>query len=143
MRNLNKINREKIREIVRQKMFDVLYEQSVTEGIDFSLKDKTISYNPSHQNNVDTSVENNPTVTALNVNGCSIPVYSIFKRRRTSSNDGNPFIYAMKGERGWKFRTTEDEQAIDELFTRIDRKFANHFNGKLAVIVPTSSPLND
>ena len=37
------------------------FGEFIDEGIDFDLNTKTVSYNPSHEDNVDTSIENNPT----------------------------------------------------------------------------------
>ena len=37
------------------------FGEFIDEGIDFDLNTKTVSYNPPHEDNVDTSIENNPT----------------------------------------------------------------------------------
>ena len=60
---------------------------SINEGIDFDIETKTVSYNPFHEENVDTSVENNPTQTGEIVE--NITVWSIFKRKRGERGDGN------------------------------------------------------
>ena len=66
-------------------------------GIDIRKEgDKTfISYNPNHQNNVDTNSLINPKPFYNEVNG--YPVYSIFLRKSSQDGDGNPLIYALKG----------------------------------------------
>ena len=58
-----------MKHILTEKQFRSLIDKSVekvlnrvlNEGIDFDPETKTVSYNPSHEDNVDTSVENNPT----------------------------------------------------------------------------------
>ena len=42
-------------------MTNTLWSKCGYEGIDFDPETKTVSYNPSHEDNVDTSLENNPT----------------------------------------------------------------------------------
>ena len=37
------------------------YQRDLNEGIDFDYDTMTVSYNPSHEENVDTSLKNNPT----------------------------------------------------------------------------------
>lgn len=58
-----------MKHILTEKQFRRLIDKSVdkvlnrvlNEGIDFDPETKTVSYNPSHEDNVDTSLENNPT----------------------------------------------------------------------------------
>ena len=56
------------------------FGEFIDEGIDFDLNTKTVSYNPSHEDNVDTSIENNSTSDENLVP--NIKVYSIFKRSK-------------------------------------------------------------
>lgn len=119
----------------------------LAEGIDFDLRNKRVIYNPSHPNNVNTSVEDNPTCDYLQVDICGtkhqILVFSIFKRNiNNGSRDGNPLIYALKGENGWRFRGDEDREAINQQFKAIANKFCDFYKGEATVIVPSNSILN-
>lgn len=113
----------------------------INEGIDFDINDKTVSYNPNHENNVDTSIENNPTNDVDLVK--NINVWSIFKRKRGEMGDGNPLIYALKGEKGWKFRTEQDRINIETQFDLIANKFINTSNFDITVIIPSTNRLNE
>ena len=111
----------------------------LNEGIDFDHETKTVSYNPSHEDNVDTSLENNPTVDDEIVP--DVKVWSIFKRKKGLRGDGNPLIYALKGE-GWSFRSEEDRLAIDNQFELIAAKFVKMHPIGVTVLIPSGSDLN-
>lgn len=112
----------------------------LNEGIDFDPYTKTVSYNPSHENNVDTSIENNPTMDGTIVpNVC---VWSIFKRKKGLRGDGNPLVYALKGEGGWKFRNESDRDAIEKQFDSIATKFAQLYPIGVTILMPSGNPLN-
>ena len=89
---LNEIITESVKEILS------LCEE-LEEGIDIDPHTRTVSFNPNHEENVDTSVENNPTCDKELIPG--VDVWSIFQRKRGALGDGNPLIHALKGE-GWK-----------------------------------------
>ena len=128
---LNKI----INEAVERAVDSVL-----NEGIDFDPETKTVSYNPSHENYVDTSIENNPTIDGEVVPG--VQVWSIFKRKKGESReDGNPLVYALKGE-GWTFRSEEDREAIEKQFDLIASKFASMYQIGITVLIPSGNELN-
>ena len=50
---INKITNESVKKAI---------SRVLNEGIDFAPNTKKVSYNPSHEDNVDTSIENNPTM---------------------------------------------------------------------------------
>ena len=113
---------------------------SINEGIDFDIETKTVSYNPFHEENVDTSVENNPTQTCEIVE--NITVWSIFKRKRGERGDGNPLLYALKNEQGWHFRTQKDKEDIEKQFDIIATKFASLYPIGITIIIPSGNELN-
>lgn len=117
------------------------FNEFINEGIDFDYESKTVSYNPSHENNVDTSIENNPTFDNDIVP--NIKVWSIFKRKNNSRGDGNPLIYAFKGEGGWTFRDINDKIAIETQFDKIATKFVNEYNVGITILIPSSNELNN
>ena len=112
----------------------------INEGIDFDPHTKTVSYNPSHEENVDTSIEHNPTMDGDIVP--NVQVWSIFKRKRGLRGDGNPLVYALKGECGWTFRDESDRNAIEKQFDAIATKFATMYPVGVTILMPSGSELN-
>ena len=128
-----------MKQVLRYK--DFIESKILNEGIDFNKKTLEVSYNPSHEDNVDTSIENNPTYD-INI----IPnmvVWSIFKRKAGLRGDGNPLIYALKNENGWHFKTPMDKLKIEYQIDQIAIKFSKMFPNGVTIIVPSSNPLND
>lgn len=124
--------REAIKSAIRR-------ELNLEEGIDFDPKKKEVSYNPSHEDNVDTSVENNPTKDDSIVP--NVAVWSIFKRKKGNVGDGNPLIYAMKGE-GWKFRSFMDKYNVERQINLIAEKFVSMYRVGITILVPSGSHIN-
>lgn len=116
-------------------------ERVLNEGIDFDPETKTVSFNPSHEENVDTSVENNPTMDGDIIP--SIQVWSIFKRKKGLRGDGNPLVYALKGEGGWTFRSENDRINIEKQFDTIATKFATMYPIGLTILMPSGNDLNN
>lgn len=112
----------------------------INEGIDFDPHTKTVSYNPSHEENVDTSIEHNPTMDGDIVP--NVQVWSIFKRKRGLRGDGNPLVYALNGEGGWTFRDESDRNAIEKQFDAIATKFATMYPVGVTILMPSGSELN-
>lgn len=112
----------------------------INEGIDFDPETKTVSYNPSHEENVDTSIVNIPTMDGDVVS--NIQVWSIFKRKKGLRGDGNPLVYALKGEGGWTFRNIEDKIAIEKQFNTIASKFAAMYPIEVTILMPSGNELN-
>ena len=114
-------------------------KKNINEGIDIDPKTMTVSYNPNHEDNVDTSLDNNPTVDKEIIDG--IEVWSIFKRKRGYYGDGNPLVYALKGE-NWKFKSKKDKIAIDNQFDMIASKFVDEHPFDVTIIIPSTNKLN-
>lgn len=112
----------------------------ITEGIDINYTDFTVSYNPSHQNNVDTSLDDNPSISEEYGEG--IRVYSLLKRKKDSELDGNPLLYAFKEEKGWKFRSNEDRNEILNQIHLIAEKFARIYTAGFTILIPSGNSLN-
>ena len=136
MKNITKyINDSKISKIISESINKVL-----NEGIDFDPNTKTVSYNPSHEDNVDTSIENNPSMDGNIVS--NIEVWSIFKRKKGLRGDGNPLIYALKGEGGWTFKSDDDRNAIEKQFELIAEKFTKTHPIGVTILIPSGNQLN-
>ena len=133
----NYIKDSQINKIVSESIDKVL-----NEGIDFDPITKIVSYNPSHEDYVDTSVENNPTMDGDIIP--NIQVWSIFKRKKGEQReDGNPLVYALKGEKGWRFKSENDKIAIEQQFDKIALKFAQLHKVGVTILVPSGSELNE
>jgi hypothetical protein len=130
-----RISQQNLLNIIRENIQRVL-----EEGIDFDEEDFTVSYSPNHENNVETSELTNPTkVTKY---GDNVEVWSIFKRKSGNINDGNPLVYALKGEGGWHFKTNKDRNAIYSQIEKIAEKFFSTHSSNVTVILPSEGELN-
>lgn len=130
-KNLNQIMNE-----IVEKEIDIAFN----EGIDFAPETKTVAYNSSHENYVDISIENNPTIDGEIVPG--VQVWSMFKRKKDETQeDGNPLVCALKGE-GWTFRSEEDREAIEKQFDLIVSKFVSMYQKGITVLIPSGNELN-
>ena len=122
-------------------LIERIEHKQLFEGIDFDNETLSVSYNPYHEENVDTSIENNPSKDDTIVPDVS--VWSIFKRKKGLRGDGNPLIYALKGENGWHFRSEEDKNAIERQFDIIAEKFSTIHPIGVTIIIPSGSELNE
>lgn len=112
--------------------------QYLIEGIDIDYKNRTVGFNPTHENNVDTSVILNPKYS--NING--IDVISLFTRKKSiSGGDGNPLIYALKGLNDWKFKNgNSDIYGLLRQFLLISQKIKEKYD--TIITIPSSKYLN-
>ena len=131
--------KNRINQIVNETVTQVI-DTIINEGIDFDPQTKTVSYNPSHEENVDTYIEHNPTKDMSIVQ--NVEVWSIFKRKKGLRGDGNPLVYALKGEGGWTFRSESDRMAIEHQFDAIATKFATMYPIGVTILMPSGNELN-
>jgi len=130
-------NREAYQRLLREELLK--QHCYLIEGIDIDTTNKTISFNGSHEQNVDTSILINPTY--VNING--IDVISIFKRKKANdfSFDGNPLIYALKGINDWKFKNPQSDIInLLKQFIRIVEKIQPKYD--TIITVPSTNELN-
>ena len=115
----------------------------IVEGININTDTKTVSLTDEHDNGVDFSLVNNPVYDKYK----NYDVISIFKRNKLIDNtntqrDGNPFIYALKGNKGWKFNITNEEIfRYIRRFLEICKKINNTYD--TIVITPSSTNINE
>ena len=129
-------NLNKIMDKIVEKEMDIPFNK----GVDFDTETKTVAYNSSHENYVDISIENNPTMDGEIVPG--VQVWSMFKRKKDETQeDGNPLVYALKGE-GWTFRSEEDREAIEKQFDLIASKFVSMYQKGITVLIPSGNEFN-
>lgn len=125
-------------------------QEQLNEGID--LIGKKVAYNPKHSRFVDTREETMLPIVrqikfrVLNTDRVSTyPVLSLFGRNSNDNgtwSDGNPLVYALKGERGWAFRSENDRKQILAQATRIAKNlFAGHPIDTV-VFTPSTNKLN-
>lgn len=114
----------------------------IKEGLDINYFTKTISYNPEHQNNLDTSEINNPTFDESILND-GVKVWSIFKRKKGNFGDGNPLIYALKNENDWKFESEKDRLDLIHQFDLIIDKYIAEHPFDITIVIPSSKPINE
>lgn len=118
----------------------------IKEGFSYSGEDpRGIKYDSKNDIFVDTNDRTNPTLSYIFVDRDKIPVWSIFLRKENGiyGDDGNPLLYALKGEKNWHFYPNERERA--KFITQIDRilkNFLSFFPLDLTVVVPSSNDLN-
>lgn len=117
------------------------FEEFIEEGIDIDNIKRKISFNPNHENNVDTSVENNPTLTTEYGDG--VKVWSIFKRKSNETqDDGNPLLYALKQEKNWDFKSEQDRIDILKQIHLIANKFTSEHKLGFTILIPSGNALN-
>lgn len=136
-----------------------LYRNTLNEGIDIDTYKRIVTYNPSHNNFVDTSLKFNPNINKgifkSNLSALdkvaftkgefnNITVWSIFKRfGNRTTYDGNPLIYALKGENGWKFQNKANKEQFFEQVELIIKKFLTMNKPDTIIVIPSSNPLNN
>ena len=117
------------------------FDEFINEGIDFDKKTMKVWFTPTEEKYVDTSLENNPTIDKEIMT--DVEVWSIFRRAKDGKkDDGNPLIYALKGEKGWEFREESDREAIEKQFELIAEKFAKTHPIGVTILIPSGNQLN-
>ena len=117
------------------------------EGMKYDNYTREVWYSDT-EDSVDTSIENNPSLESKEIYP-GVNVYSIFQRKDTpdadflDNKDGNPLLYAFKGELGWHFKTNRDRNMFLSLFEKIVDKFLQTYKTDITVVMPTGSSLNN
>ena len=129
------------KEVLKRLIQETLLKEycNLIEGVDIDEETKTVSFNSSHEDNVDTSLLINPTYN--NING--VDVISIFKRKKANdfSFDGNPLIYALKGLNSWRFKNPQSDIInLLKQFIRIAEKIKSKYD--TIITIPSSNELN-
>lgn len=129
-------------------------KNKVVDGVDIDSQNFLVSFNPNHQNNVDTNDPYNPRPFYDELEGHK--VISVFERKSSDSRyDGNPLIYALKNygkseeelkkskssTSKWRFANPQyDILALMRRFVAVTKEFDTPFD--TIVYVPSTSPLN-
>lgn len=110
----------------------------ISEGIDVDANGNVLMTDK-HERLVDTSITNNPTLLTDFVP--NIHVWSIFKRKDDDWGDGNPLLYALKGEKGYKLKN--EKKFYNRLNYIINKFFKENKGIDVTIAVPSQNKLND
>lgn len=133
MKELHKYISEELEDI-KQIIEDFL----ISEGIEVDI-DRNVTMTDSHEKLVDTSIENNPTVITSMIP--NIEIYSIFKRKEEDVGDGNPLLYALKNEKGYKL--TNINKVKNRIEYIVKEFFKKHGKRDITIMVPSTNKLNE
>lgn len=110
----------------------------ISEGIDVDEFSRTVFMTDKHEELINTSVANNPTVLTGYIP--NVEVWSIFQRKSGGMNDGNLMLYALKNEKGYDLKNRK------KIFGRIEHLVNNFFEQKsgidVTIMCPSSNKLN-
>ena len=109
----------------------------IAEGIDVD-EYGNVTMTDRHEKLADTSADNNPTVITNIVP--NIKVWSIFKRIDDDWGDGNPLLYALKGEHG--YRLTNPTKFYSRMDYVINKFFEGNNGVDVTIAVPSRNNLN-
>lgn len=127
----------KLSESELQEMVKSVVQRLLEEGIDVDANGN-VFMTDKHEELVDTSVDNNPTLLTDFVP--NINVWSIFKRKDDDWADGNPLLYALKGEKGYTLKNPK------KFYSRLEYIVKKFFEGNsgldVTIAVPSKSPLS-
>ena len=111
--------------------------RNIMEGIDVDAY-KNVTVTDRHEDLVDTSVTNNPTLLSDFVPG--VKVWSIFQRKDDDVFDGNPLLYVAKGEKNYKL--TNPQKFYRRLGAIIEKFFGDNGGIDVTIAIPSNSSLN-
>lgn len=124
--------------IITEEQFKRIFKEIDEHGIDIDKDNMTVKFNPNHEENVDTSVENNPNYNNLG----QLQFVSLFQRKYNQyGTDGNPLIYSLKNEKGWGINNDEKIKIINQI-EQIVRKFLSNHNVSVIILMPSGSNIN-
>ncbi len=104
-------------------------------GIDIT-DDNQILFNDTHQKLINTDIDFNPTSSVT----YNITIHSIYRRVKTRGyhSDGNPLIYALKNQKGYKISKSELKKFLYS-FRYILSKLLQDKSYDLILVLPSSS----
>lgn len=127
----------KLTEIELRKIIENTVKNVIKEGIEVDIH-RNVRVTDKHEKLVDTSANDNPTVLTDFIP--NVTVWSIFKRRDDGWGDGNPLLYALKNERGYKL---ENQRKVFSRIEYIVKKFFSKNNGvNVTIAIPSTNQLN-
>ena len=104
-------------------------------GIDITNNNQ-ILFNDTHQKLINTDINSNPTTSIVH----NIVIHSIYKRLKTRSNqgDGNPLIYALKNQKGYRISRNELKKFLYSFYYILNKLLQNK-SYDLILVLPSSS----
>ena len=109
---------------------------------DYNHDTHEVEFTDAHENGVDTSLEHNPTIDTETIPG--VTIYSIFQRNDAIPQDGNPLIYALKGnnEHKWSISDKNKSKLKDRIKNIVD-KFCEMHSVNFTIVVPSGGNINN
>lgn len=98
-----------------------------------------VEFTDDHELGVDTSLNDKPVIDRTTIPGTTI--YSIFQRNDKLALDGNPLIYALKGDSKWWVSRENKGKLISRINEILD-KFCSLYGSDYTIVVPSHSRLN-
>lgn len=155
-----KIHTASIEELYRMKQLMGINEEEhyeLVEGVSFNSENKTVWFNPLEDGCVNTNKHYETTITAGN--GITIPVYSIFTRvdentpnynglqdhskdKDIEQRDGNPLIYALKGDNGWHFIDDRQKRLLYDAARNVVKNISGKIKVQTTILAPSNSTIN-
>jgi len=110
-------------------------------GININHDTHEVEFTDAHENGVDTSLENNPTVDTETISG--VTIYSIFQKNDSIKLDGNPLIYALKGngEHEWSI-SDENKSKLLKRISDIVEIFCTNHPTDFTIVAPSGGNVN-
>jgi hypothetical protein len=110
-------------------------------GININHDTHEVEFTDAHENGVDTSLENNPTIDNETIP--RVTIYSIFQRNDTIPQDGNPLIYALKGNNEHKWSISDENKSkLKDRIKNIVDKFCEIHSVNFTIVVPSGGNIN-
>lgn len=97
-------------------------------------KNKAVTIDHTHQERLDTSIDNNPTTASID----GLELTFVFRRKssRKEDGDGNPLIYALKKIRGYSIVPMYERMFFD-IAEEVCEKFRENINADYLMPVPS------
>ena len=116
------------------------------EGIDYNTYNNTVKFTDEHEDNVNTSLEDNPIIDTKTING--VTIWSLFKRKKSpyfdiEQMDGNPLLYALKHIDGWHFVSKKNRESFMSRLDKVVENFLMTYTSEITVVVPSGGGVND
>ena len=108
-------------------------------GININRATSDVEFAAAHVLGVDSSLKNKPVIDTTTIPGTTI--YSIFQRNDKLALDGNPLIYALKGDSKW-WMSDENKNKLLARINEVIDKFCQMHPSDFTIVVPSHSRLN-
>ena len=140
--NIVRLTEDEMTHLIKGCVKDVLLEHGIDIKDHPKYRRRCVVYNPSHQDNIDTSIEGGLTIYKEKIGNFEVTVYSMFKRKPRKNGergDGNPALYALKREREW---VMDNEQEFMQQFENAVKEWLKTHTTQVVIPIPSTNDLN-